>query len=96
MTEVKKVYQYVDFKDLTGQSITIKNKYPFNNLKDLFYLEYAVLKDGVQVEEGTINVNIPALQQDNVNVPYQTAVKDDAEYTLLVGLCLKEDKPWAK
>lgn len=96
LTEVKKVYQYVEFKDLTGQSMTIKNKYPFNNLNDLFYLEYAVLKDGVQVEEGTMNLNIPALQQDNVNVPYQTVVKDNAEYTLLVGLCLKEDKPWAK
>lgn len=96
LAEVKKVYQYVEFKDFTGQSMIIKNKYPFNNLNDLFYLEYAVLKDGVHVEEGTINVNIPALQQDNVNVPYQTTVKDDAEYTLLVGLCLKKDKPWAK
>ena len=96
LTEVKKVYQHVDFKDLKDKSMTIKNKYPFNNLADMFYLQYIVLKDGVQVEEGTMNVNIPALQEAVVKVPYQTVVKDDAEYSLLVGLCLKENKPWAK
>lgn len=96
LTEVKKVYQHVEFKDLKDKSMTVKNKYPFNNLDDMFYLQYTVLKDGVQVEEGTLNVNIPALQEAKVNVPYQTVVKNDAEYSLLVGLCLKEDKPWAK
>lgn len=95
LTEVKKVYQHVEFKDLQGQFMTIKNKYPFNNLADMFYLKYTVLKDGVQVEEGRMDVNVPALQQSQVKVPYQTVVKDDAEYTLLVGLCLKETKLWA-
>jgi beta-galactosidase len=95
LTEVKKVYQHVEFRDLDGQSMTIKNKYPFNNLADMFYLEYTVLKDGVQVEEGTMDVNIPALESAKVNVPYKTVVTDDAEYALIVGLCLKEEKPWA-
>lgn len=96
LTEVKKVYQYVEFKDINGQSMTVRNKYPFNNLSDLFYLKYVVLKDGVQVEEDTMSVDIPALQQASLNIPYRTTVKDDAEYALLVGLCLKEDKPWAR
>lgn len=96
LTEVKKVYQYVEFKNLNGQFITVKNKYPFNNLNDLFYLKYIVLKDGIQVEEDTISVDIPALQQARLTIPYRTTVKNDAEYTLLVGLCLKEDKPWAE
>ena len=83
-------------KNLNGQFITVKNKYPFNNLNDLFYLKYIVLKDGIQVEEDTISVDIPALQQALLTIPYRTTVKNDAEYTLLVGLCLKEDKPWAE
>lgn len=96
LTEVKKVYQHVEFSDLQGNTMTLKNKYPFNNLDDLFYMEYAVLKDGVKVEDGTRPVNVPALQARKVTVPYKTLIQDDAEYTLLVGLCLKEDKPWAK
>lgn len=95
LTEVKKVYQYAEFKDFIGKTMTLKNKYPFNNLNDLFYLKYVVLKDGVPVEADSMNVDIPALQQARVTIPYQTVVKQDAEYTLLVGLCLKEDKPWA-
>lgn len=96
LTEVKKVYQHVEFRNLEDRKMTIRNKYPFNNLEDMFYLKYTVLRDGVQVEEGTMDVNVPALESAVVNVPYRTAVSDDAEYTLLVGLCLKEDKPWAQ
>ncbi len=95
LTEVKKVYQYVEFSDLKDKSVTIKNKYPFNNLNDLFYVKYAVLKNGVQVEEGTADVNIAAGQSGSVALPYSTVTGNDAEYALNVGLCLKEAKPWA-
>lgn len=96
LTEVKKVYQHVEFLDLNQHTMTLKNKYPFNNLADMFYLKYAVLKDGVEVESGVMDVNVPALQSSRVNIPYKTTVSDDAEYLLMVGLCLKEDQLWAK
>lgn len=96
LTEVKKVYQHVEFNNLQNQTIDLKNKYPFNNLADLFYLKYAVSKNGVQVEEGTMDVNVPALQAAKIKIPYQTQITDEAEYTLMVGLCLKADKIWAK
>lgn len=95
LTEVKKVYQHVAFADLKQKSMLVKNKYPFHNLNDLFYLKYVVLKDGRPVEEGTLDVNVPALQSARINVPYKTAVTDDAEYALTVGLCLKEATAWA-
>lgn len=95
LAEVKKVYQYVEFSNLDGKSMTIKNKYPFHNLADMFYLKYVIGKDGNQVEEGILNIDIPALQSERISIPYQTVVADDAEYTLTVGLCLKESKPWA-
>jgi beta-galactosidase len=63
LTEVKKVYQYVEFSGLTADNkqVSIKNKYPFNNLADKFYLNYVVRKDGRLIEEGKVNeVNIPS------------------------------------
>lgn len=95
LTEVKKVYQHVTFRDLESKTVTIDNKYPFNNLGDLFYLTYELRKDGVKVEEGRKDVNIAALQSAKVEIPYKSGIGDDAEYSLIVGLCLKEDKPWA-
>ncbi len=56
LTEVKKVYQYVAFSGLTADNkqVSIKNKYPFNNLADLCYLNYMVRKDGRVIEEGKV------------------------------------------
>ena len=96
LIEVKKVYQYVAFTNLKEKTLTINNKYPFTNLGDLFYLTYSVAKDGVQVEQGKMDIRIDALQSKQVTLPYTTAIGNDAEYTLIVGLCLKEDKPWAE
>jgi beta-galactosidase len=96
LTEIKKVYQHVEFTDLNDKSMALKNKYPFTNLGDMCYLTYEVLKDGVPVEKGRMEVNVPALQTTTVTIPYNTVVADDAEYTLMVGLCLKEDQLWAK
>ena len=95
LTEVKKVYQFAEFSSLEGKTLTIRNKYPFNNLNDMFYLSYSILKNGVEVEKGTVDIDIPALKSGKVAVPYKTRIKDDAEYSMIVGLCLKEDKLWA-
>ncbi len=100
LTEVKKVYQFVEFTLLaqSGQRISIRNKYPFTNLGDLFYLRYTLLRDGRVVEEGRVDqLNIEPGDVGNVTLPtFRTPTTDGAEYVLTVGLCLKEDKPWAK
>lgn len=95
LTEVKKVYQHVAFSDWKDKSVVIQNKYPFNNLGDLFYLQYELLKDGVKVEQGTSDVDVAALQSARVKIPFKSAIGNDAEYSIIVGLCLKEAKPWA-
>ena len=96
LTEVKKVYQNADFVSLDGNKLTIRNKYPFNNLGDMFDLTYSVTRDGVEVESGKTSVNIPALQTATVTLPISVTPADNAEYAVVTGLVLKEDTPWAK
>lgn len=99
LTEVKKVYQHVSFSDLNAGSrqVTIRNKYPFLNLKDRFYLSYEVRKDGKTVEEGRSQdaLDIAPLASGTVPVPFKTTIEGKAEYTIIVGLCLKEKTDWA-
>lgn len=95
LTEVKKVYQNADFLSLNGNKLTIKNKYPFNNLGEMFDLTYSVARDGVEVESGTDSVNIPALTTGEVTLPIKTTPEEGAEYAVTVGLVLKNDKAWA-
>lgn len=99
LTEVKKVYQYVEFSGLTSENkqVSIKNKYPFNNLSDLFYLKYIVQKDGRVVEQGKVNqINIPSGETGVVSIPFKTTSNNNAEYTITVGLCLKKATTWAE
>ncbi|MDE6344132.1 MAG: DUF4981 domain-containing protein [Muribaculaceae bacterium] len=95
LTEVKKVYQNADFLSLDGNKLTIKNEYPFNNLGEMFDLTYSVDRNGVEIESGKTEVDIPALQTSTVTLPINTVIADDAEYAVTVGLALKHDTPWA-
>ena len=99
LTEIKKVYQYVDFSGLTADNkqVTIKNKYPFNNLADMFYLTYEVRKDGRTIEGGEVKkVDIPSGESRTISLPIKKVANDGAEYTVTVGLCLKDETAWAK
>ncbi len=98
LTEVKHVYQYVKFVDFRKdeRALTLKNKYDFLNL-NLFTLEYAVMKNGTEVERG--QMELPSVQPDGtcqLTVPYTTRVADEGEYTLLLQVCMKEDTDWAQ
>lgn len=96
LSEVKKVYQHVEFRDYADGRLTIVNKYPFNNLNDKFYLRGTVLRDGREAENFTMPVFVAALDTARVALPMTVVPGDDAEYSLIVGLCLKEDAPWAE
>lgn len=96
LTEVKSVYQYVKFVNFSksGKRIQVQNKYDFLTL-DNFYLRYAVLVDGVEVEDG--RVELPATSPDAIatlSLPY-TVTDGDSEVMLNVDICLKEERSWA-
>ncbi len=100
LTEIKKVYQYVEFSGLTADNkqVTIKNKYPFNNLADMFYLKYSVCKDGREIESGQVKkIDIPSGDSRSINLPIKKINKyDNSEYTVNVALCLNKATAWAK
>ena len=96
LTNVKYVYQYVKFVsfDAATKQLTIKNNYDFISL-DGFYLRYAVLADGVEVENGV--VEMPSLAPNTegvVTLPYSAAAADGIELMLNVEMCFKEKQSW--
>lgn len=96
LAEVKKVYQHVVFRDYADGRLTIVNKYPFDNLGDKFYLRGTVLRNGLPVETFEAPVRVAALDTACVALPVRTVPSADAEYSLIVGLCLKNSTPWAE
>lgn len=96
LTNVKYVYQYVKFVsfDAATKQLTIKNNYDFISL-DGFYLRYAVLADGVEVENGV--VEMPSLAPNTegvVTLPYSATAADGIELMLNVEMCFKEKQSW--
>lgn len=96
LTNVKYVYQYVKFLsfDAATKQLTIKNNYDFISL-DGFYLHYAVLADGVEVESGVVEMPSLAPNTEGVVVlPYSAAAADGIELMLNVEICCKENQSW--
>ena len=96
LTNVKYVYQYVKFLsfDANTKQLKIKNNYDFISL-DAFYLRYAVLADGVEVENGI--VDMPALAPNAeavVALPYSVTADAGVELLLNVELCYKDLQTW--
>lgn len=97
LTEVKSVYQYIKFPSFTADSKTlqIKNTYNFISL-DKFYLQYTVLENGVEVENGEIDLPAAAPGTTvDVEIPYETIAGEGSELLLNVNVCLKEETSWA-
>lgn len=98
LTAVKNVYQYVKFESYnqSAKSLVIKNAYNFISL-DKFYMQWAVLVDGQEVESGA--ADIPATRPGasaTITIPYITNVNDvQGEVLLNVNVCLKEEESWA-
>lgn len=95
LREVKKVYQHVAFEKFEGNTLTIRNKYNFTDLSE-FDLTYTVLHDGRLVENGSTPMTAVAPgQTGTVEVPYTTDCDAEGEYTIMVGLSLRDDASWA-
>ncbi len=96
LCEVKKVYQYITF-DRNGQnSIGLRNRYSFLNLRH-FDLHYTVLRNGVPIKEETFALpdGKPG-EHRAVQINYENLLTEDADYHINLEVRLKEDCNWAK
>lgn len=93
--QVKKVYQYVDFKQMPNGKLRVRNRYAFLSL-DPFQLHYSLLRDGQAIRSGI--VSLPQLAAgDSAFVDMPAAVPDaPGLYHLNLSLRLRKDATWAK
>lgn len=99
LLEVKKVYEYVKFKDagIVDGKVLLINKYDFTNLSG-YQFHWTVLEDGHVIKEG--EETLGALQPNKslmMNLPItKIPWKQGSEYLLNVEVRLGEDQLWAK
>ncbi|MBQ5937619.1 MAG: DUF4981 domain-containing protein [Bacteroidaceae bacterium] len=94
LLEVKKVYQYVDFKLTNDNKIRIRNRYCFTPLSE-FTFSYSLLRDGRMIKSGT--TSLPEVQPGDscfIELPCEVP-EGDGLYHLNVSLKLKEATNWA-
>ncbi|MFW6123635.1 MAG: glycoside hydrolase family 2 TIM barrel-domain containing protein [Acidobacteriota bacterium] len=92
--EVKKVYQYAEFKplDLNSGKISITNKFSFTPLSD-FELEWSIESDGIEIDSGLFkNLDVPPLETKQVELVYALpSIKPGSEYFLNLNLKRKKE-----
>ncbi len=81
--EVKKVYQYIRFKekDLSKGLISIKNRYDFTNL-DEYDFKWEIYKNGVKDTEGKFSVTLAPHKEKEVKLEIPSVQEDGNEYFL--------------
>lgn len=81
--EVKKVYQYIQFKekDLSKGLISIKNRYDFTNL-DEYDFKWEIYKNGVKDTEGKFRVTLAPHQETEIKLEIPSVQEDRNEYFL--------------
>ena len=109
LLQVKKVYQYVDFRLIDNKKIRIRNRYAFNNL-DEFQLFALITSNGQTESRGMIEMpSVPA--GDSIDIDLKDLFKNSTllnefygkkneKYHALVNidlaLMLKENTTWAQ
>ena len=95
LEQVKKVYQYVDFKQMPDGKLRIRNRYAFISL-DGFQLSYSLLRDGQTIQSGI--VTLPAIAAGDsafIDMP-ATAPEAAGMYHLNLSLRLRQHTTWAQ
>ena len=94
LLEVKKVYQYVDFKLTDDKKIRIRNRYCFTPMSN-FTFHWSLLRDGRMIKGGT--TSLPEVQPgDSCFIELPCEVPDgEGLYHLNVSLQLKQATNWA-
>ena len=95
LLEVKRVYQYVDFKLTQEGKLRIRNRYCFTPLSD-FTFSYSLLRDGKMIKAGTAALP-EVLPGDScfIDLPCEVPAGKGL-YHLNVSLKLKEATRWAE
>ncbi len=109
LLQVKKVYQYVDFRLIDNKKIRIRNRYAFNNLNE-FKLAANITLNGSNAAQATMNM--PSIAAgDSIDIDLKEIFKNDeiinefygtnnkdypALANLNLALMLKEDQIWAQ
>ena len=96
LQEVKYVYRYADFVQLKNGVLTLRNKYNFSDLADMFYLKYRVVADGCEPVEG--HTDIPSCMPGktcDVKLSLPEIKANGNERFVTFSLCLRNDLPWA-
>ena len=95
LLEVKKVYQYVDFKLTDEGKLRIRNRYCFTPLS-AFTFSYQLLRDGRMIKGGTASLP-EVLPGDSCFIDLPCEVPEgEGLYHLNVSLKLKEATNWAE
>ena len=99
LEEVKKIYQYIKFKNLdhAKSTLTIHNAYAFKSL-DEFVFSYQLLKNGTVIKTGLLAVpkGIKAQQEATITIPGLPANFSADEYLVNVYAALKNEEPLLK
>ena len=99
LLEVKKVYQYVDFKLTDDNKIRIRNRYCFTPLSD-FTFHYQLLRNGRMIKGGTMSLpNVEPGDSCFIDLPCEVPEEDEDNahnYHLNLSLRLKEATNWAE
>ena len=95
LLEVKKVYQYVDFKLTADRQIRIRNRYCFTPLSN-FTFHYSLLRDGRMIKGGTSSLpNVQPGDSCFIDIPCEIPTTDGL-YHLNLSLQLKDATNWAE
>ena len=94
LLQVKKVYQYIDFRKTDEGKIRIRNRYCFHDLS-AYNLKYELLRDGKIIKSGV--TSMPAVQPtDSIDIDMPVTVpKEDGMYHLNLSLEQKQATIWA-
>ena len=97
LLDVKKVYQYIRLTpaDIKKGKIELENRYDFLNLNE-FSLEWAVLKNGISVKQGKMELpNTSPGEKTVISLPDAQITETDDEYLLNLSVSLKNNCVWA-
>lgn len=108
LLQVKKVYQYVDFRMVDNHKVRIRNRYAFLDL-DEFDLHAQLAVNGCKSPDNLTQRRMPSVAPgDSIDVPITELLPGYGEkelselsqwnvmHHLNLALCTREDLPWAK
>ena len=96
LDEVKYVYRDVDFLELRGHKLTLRNKFAFTDLNEGYHLKWTVLADGKKIESGDVRrLACKPGETCVVDIPYTTPANDGKEHLISFSLVRNAGASWA-